>query len=255
MKKTFENQLTQPGCAIYVKIASLSLIVFFVFIETDRIASIEILFLTKNENLSNYCDFQFETAVRHQSASIILIWLGSCEIFCLTLRPTQTATMYQTYHLMKNFELQKKKYFGNNVLRKPIRLGCFAVTSHGAERHSLNDNPESCYYKYSLDKEKLSNEHLDLKVACEEKLEKEEDVLKLNGELDVFLGQILKNKDKYLLNQAGSSQASGPPTNQGSESLDNLMGGMRLNSGDAESDAKLLATDFVALRATLAILL
>lgn len=164
--------------------------------------------------------------------------------------------MYQTWRLFQNYELQKKKYFGSNVLKQPIRMGAFAVRKLGPVNNELVDNPEDFCFKYTLDKEKLANEHLDLKVDCEEKLENDEDILKLNGELNVFLQQILKNKEKYL---NASASVSGQSTKANSESGpgDDLMGRMSEMRLDprGQPGGKLLATDFVALRATLALLL
>ena len=165
--------------------------------------------------------------------------------------------MYQTYYLLKFSELKQKKFFGN-VLKKPIRLDTFAVQTYGSKGSKLIDNPEMCYFKYSLDKKKLANEKLDLKVDCDEKLEIDEDTLQIHGELDTFLEQILKNRDRYLLRQPGSSLASDPPVQPDAEPLGNLsrnLSEMRLSSGRTESGRKLLATDFVALRATLAVLM
>lgn len=159
--------------------------------------------------------------------------------------------MYQTCRFFQHYELQRKKYFGNNVLRKPVRLDAFAVRKLGIDSNEVVDNPEDFCFQYSLDKAKLAEQHLDLKVDWEEKLEKEEDVLKLNGELNVFLERILKNKAKYL-NEPVSGRSAQP--NSESAPADDLMGRMNNMRLDQPCE-KLLATDFVALRATLALLL
>ena len=152
---------------------------------------------------------------------------------------------------MKHYQLKNNSNYNFNgiYLRKATRIDVFAVRLDSISRRTTIDNAEDFYFKYSLDKFE-QEKTLDLKVDYkEEKFEDEKEMLKINGELDSFVKQILKNKDQYLLKPIIKKDDKLSDHCNLEDELANLSFNERTTS--LKNNKKLLFPDFISLRATL----
>lgn len=75
-------------------------------------------------------------------------------------------------------------------------MGSYAVKKELFNKRTLISNPEDFYVKYSLDEFNLTKK-LDLKEGFEER--PDDNIFESDGSLDELLEWILKNKQKFLL--------------------------------------------------------
>ena len=154
--------------------------------------------------------------------------------------------MYRVHNLADSHKLKNDSV----TFDRPIRLGAFAVKKNSLKKRTLVDNAEDYHLKFAFDKLKEAKA-LDLKIDHkEEKFEDDREVLKINGELDAFLKQILKNKDQYLYKK--EVKVSG-------NSLEDKLAGLSINKSCktgkqrifSSAEDKILFPDFISLYATL----
>lgn len=165
--------------------------------------------------------------------------------------------MNQVYNLFNYHQLSSRPFVKQVFFSRPIKIGSFVVQLNSWKDRSLVDNVEDYYFKLlkgKIEKFKEQNECLDLNEELE--LDDGKDMLKIDGELDVFLQQILTNKNDYLLKQSKPMRTSeGSSKDNNLSNLEEGMSKMNLNKRNIKKGSKLLWADFIGLRATFAILL
>lgn len=159
--------------------------------------------------------------------------------------------MSATYKLFEYRQIKEAKLrndLDKSRFYKPTRISAFAVKLNANGARTLVDNPNDYQLKYTLDKfDELESVYLeDYKEETDETADKPQ-LLKINGEIDAFLGQILKNRTAFLSRPVGPvrTTAKKPTAADLGDGLVNL----------SLNDRKLLAFDFVGLRSTFACLL
>lgn len=199
--------------------------------------------------------------------------------------------MQNVYHLLGGGQLKENRNYLHNYFASPVRTGAFAVKLNVDKARTLNGRPEEFHFKYSLDKFAYEGQ-LNLKPREEERLANDQEILKINGDLRPILDYILANKQAYLFRSRNPSGLSNDVFKSFSRSRTNssletepgvAFAGEVSSVGQTPSRCssltnlserfnklafcrpggqfqrrrkrKILATDFVSFRSTLAILL
>lgn len=162
----------------------------------------------------------------------------------------QQVVGYQNiYQFFDSNQPKGYKNFYHNYFANPVRVGAFAVKLNFDQARTLHGKPDEFYYKYSLNK--FENERrLDLKTSEEERLVNNLEVLKINSDLKPMLDYILMNKQDYLF------QPRNPPQlPRSSNTAFRSFTPIRPIRPIRRRKRKILNSDFVSFRSTMAILL
>lgn len=160
-----------------------------------------------------------------------------------------------TFNLLNNNQLKIK----NSLLKldsvrldSPLKIGNFAVKNNCYERRELIDNQDDYFFKYTLHELK-GKKSFDLVVNWQDVFDKEEEVLRLNNELDAFLKYILNNKSKFLNYKHLKISSSKKDNKNEPLSLEEQLA--KLTIVNSVKSNRRIRYDFIALRATLAVIL